>query len=191
MTPPSPYVGHGAMVKSGLLALIIFIADQLSKFWVLTHFDALQRCPPGSAASVLCDEPIAPLFNLTMVWNAGVSMGLFQAGTDLGRWLLILVTGLITLVIAWWLTRERDGLQRIAFALILGGAVGNIIDRTRYGAVADFVRFTPELPLIGQFWVFNVADAAICIGVALLLLRSVVPARKQPPQILPKEGDTK
>jgi signal peptidase II len=186
MTNPL-YVGHARMLRSGLLALLVFIADQLSKYWVLTHFDALNRCPVGSAASVLCDEPVAPLFNLTMVWNIGVSMGLFEARSDLGRWLLVLMTGLISLVIFWWLTRETDRWQRLAYAAILGGAIGNIIDRLRYGAVADFIRFTPDLPLIGQFWVFNVADSAISLGVALLILRSFAETRKQPVPQAPKE----
>jgi signal peptidase II len=182
------YVGHAPMVRSGLIAGLIFAVDQASKNHVLNYFDALKRCPLGSAASVLCDEPIAPMLNLTMVWNPGVSMSLFQASTDTGRWLLVLMTSIIALIILWWLTRERDRWQRLAFALILGGAIGNIIDRVRYGAVADFIRFTPELPLIGQFWVFNIADAAISIGVVLLILRSLAEARKQPPQNSPKEG---
>jgi signal peptidase II len=182
------YVGHQPMVRSGLIAGLVFAIDQASKSHVLTYFDALNRCPHGSAASVLCDEPVAPLLNFTMVWNPGVSMSLFQASDDIGRWLLVLATSIIALVILWWLTRERDGWQRLAFALILGGAIGNIVDRIRYGAVADFIRFTPELPLIGQFWVFNIADAAISLGVALLILRSFADTRKKPPTDLPKEG---
>jgi signal peptidase II len=182
------YVGHAPMIRSGLIAGLIFAIDQASKNHVLNYFDALKRCPHGSAASVLCDEPVAPLFNFTMVWNPGVSMSLFQASSDLGRWLLVLATSVISLIILWWLTRERDRFQRLAFALILGGAIGNIIDRIRYGAVADFIRFTPELPLIGQFWVFNIADAAISIGVMLLILRSFAQARKQPTSSSPKEG---
>jgi signal peptidase II len=188
MSSSKLYVGHARMLRSGLLALLVFIADQMSKYMVLSHFSALERCPPGSAASVLCDEPLVPLFNLTMVWNAGVSMGLFQAGSDMGRWLLVAMTGLISLIILWWLTRETDRWQRLAYAAILGGAIGNIIDRMRYGAVADFLRFTPDLPLIGQFWVFNVADAAISLGVVLLILRSFTETRKQPHTDLPKEG---
>jgi signal peptidase II len=182
------YVGHAPMIRSGLIAGLVFAIDQASKNHVLNHFDALKRCPHGTAASVLCDEPVGPLFNFTMVWNPGVSMSLFQASSDMGRWLLVLATSAIALVIFWWLTRERDHWQRLSFALILGGAIGNIVDRVRYGAVADFIRFTPDLPLIGQFWVFNIADAAISIGVVLLILRSLAEARKQPPTDLPKEG---
>jgi signal peptidase II len=188
MTNTKLYVGNGPMLRSGLIAGLVFAVDQASKNHVLHYFDALKRCPHGSAASVLCDEPFAPLINLTMVWNPGVSMSLFQASSDMGRWLLVLATSLIAMVILWWLTRERDKWQRLAFALILGGAIGNIVDRVRYGAVADFIRFTPDLPLIGQFWVFNIADAAISLGVMLLILRSFAEARKQPPQDLPKEG---
>jgi signal peptidase II len=188
VTDSKLYVGHKPMLRSGLIATLVFAVDQASKNHVLHYFDALKRCPHGSAASVLCDEPFAPMINLTMVWNPGVSMSLFQASSDMGRWLLVLVTSMIAMVILWWLTRERDTWQRWAFALILGGAISNIVDRVRYGAVADFIRFTPDLPLIGQFWVFNIADAAISIGVVLLILRSFAEARKQPPQDLPKEG---
>jgi signal peptidase II len=176
------------VLRAFVLSLVVLIADQSSKAAVLSHFDALTRCPNGSPASVLCDEPFMPLINLTMVWNPGVSMGMIQHGTELARWGITLVTALITLVVGWWLTRERDPVQRFAFALVLGGAIGNIIDRVRFGAVADFIRFTPDLPLIGQFWVFNVADAAISLGVVLLLLRSFWPQRKPVEPASPREG---
>ena len=181
-------IPRAALTRAFMLALVILFADQLTKAWVLAHFDALVRCPNGSFASQICDEPFMPLFNLTMVWNPGVSMGMIQHGTELARWGITAVTALITLVVGWWLTRERDPVQRIAFAMVLGGAIGNIIDRVRFGAVADFIRFTPDLPLIGQFWVFNVADAAISLGVVLLLLRSFWPQRRHSEPASPKEG---
>lgn len=180
-TPPTLYVGHAAMVRSGLVAALVFVCDQLSKMWVLNHFDVERRCPVGSAASIFCDEPLLPFFNLTMVWNTGVSMGMFQAGTDAGRWGLAIITILIAVTIAWWLTREKNTFQRFAFSLVLGGALGNIIDRLRLGAVADFIHFTPDLPLIGQFWVFNLADAAISIGVILLLVHGFFQGQDPPP----------
>lgn len=178
------------LLRSGLLALAVLVADQVSKHLVLAHFDALVRCPNGSAASVLCDHALLPGFNLTMVWNPGISMGLVQHDSPLARWGITLATGLITLLVGWWLTRERDRVQRIGFALIFGGALGNIIDRLRFGAVADFIRFLPDVPLIGQFWVFNVADAAISLGVVLLLLRSFFPGRSSPIEPPPTEGST-
>jgi signal peptidase II len=188
MTQINPVIPRQSIIAAGLVSLAVFIADQLTKWLVLKHFNALERCPNGSAASVLCDEPLIPLFSLTMVWNPGVSMGMIQHGTDIARWGITIVTALISLAIGWWVLRERDSLQRLGLALVLGGALGNIIDRIRYGAVADFIRFTPELPLIGQFWVFNVADAAISIGVMLLILRSFTGTPDRQTDHPPQEG---
>lgn len=167
LTAPSPLrpMAYG-------LALVVFVLDQISKYWVLEVFDL----PARVSVQVL------PFFNLTMVWNRGVSMGLFEADGPTGRWVLTAVTGAIALVVAIWLWRERWKPQAIALALVLGGAIGNIVDRVRFGAVADFI----HLHALGySFYVFNIADAAITLGVAGLLLlsmRSAPPAEAAAPE---------
>lgn len=150
------------------LALLVFILDQLSKYWVLNLLDLPRRV----------SVEVLPVLNLTMVWNRGVSMGLFQADSPFGRWLLTGVTALIALMIAAWLWRETNRMQSIALALVLGGALGNIVDRIRFGAVADFI----HLHAGGwSFYVFNIADAGITVGVALLLLTSLQRAERRSP----------
>ena len=143
------------------LAALVFLLDQLTKYWVL----AIVRLPERGSIDVL------PVFRLTYVENIGVSMGLFRANTDLGRWLLVAVTGGIAIAVAVWIGREKARADVIALGLILGGALGNIVDRVRFGYVVDFLHF-----FWGErsFWVFNVADAAITAGVLLLLYRALV-----------------
>jgi signal peptidase II len=154
------------------LALAIFGVDQITKAVMLGVFDALTNCPPPPALwlnPMACDIEVLPFWRWTMVWNRGVSMGMFTADTELGRWLLTGVTAAIAVFVALWLRKEADRVQMLALALVLGGAVGNIVDRVRFGAVADFV----HLHAFGvSFYVFNVADAAITIGVIVLLIRA-------------------
>ncbi len=142
------------------LALVIFLLDQITKYWVS---DVLGLEALGSIE-------VLPLFNLTWVENYGVSMGLFQADGDVGRWSLTVLTAAIAAGVAWWMRRETNGIDILAMGLVLGGAVGNIVDRVRFGYVVDFVHlYWGDL----SFYVFNVADAGITIGVALLLLRAL------------------
>ena len=142
------------------VAALVFLLDQLTKFWILN----IVRLPERGTIEVL------PFFRLTYVENIGVSMGLFNAYTDVGRWLLVAVTGAIAATVAVWITREKARTDVIALGLVLGGALGNIIDRVRFGYVVDFLHF-----FWGErsFWVFNVADAAITAGVLLLLLKAL------------------
>lgn len=143
------------------VALLVFAVDQLSKYWVTAILDLRLR----GVVEFL------PVFNLTWVENTGVSMGLFRAEGDLGRWLLVLVTLAIAGGVAVWIARERNRLDVVALGLVLGGALGNIVDRVRYGYVVDFFHvFWRD----HHFYVFNVADAAITVGVILLLLRAVL-----------------
>jgi signal peptidase II len=161
-----------------ILAAIVFVLDQLSKQMVLSHFRALELCAHNQARLAPCDQPIMPFFNLTMLWNPGVSMSLFTAESDVGRWGLTLLTLAISGFVVWALLRETDRWQQFAFALILGGAIGNIVDRVRFGAVADFIRFHLEpLGSDWSFYVFNVADAGISVGVAVLVIRAFFPAK--------------
>lgn len=143
------------------LAAAVFVVDQLVKYWVMFGLH-LQ-----SQRSV----PVLPFFSFTWVENRGVSMGLFQADGEAGQWLLIALTAGIAAVVGWWLWRERKPVEALAFALVLGGALGNIVDRVRFGYVVDFA----HLHVGGwSFYVFNVADAAISVGVAILLARALL-----------------
>ncbi|MEO1040077.1 MAG: signal peptidase II [Pseudomonadota bacterium] len=148
------------MALSGFtLAGLILIADQLVKHWILRIID-LDAGGAGSRIQVL-----DPWFNLTMVWNRGVSFGLFQADSLWQRLILIGFALAISALLAVWLTRAVRWMQAVAFGLIIGGAIGNVIDRIAYGAVADFLDFSG----LWFPYVFNVADASISIGVVVLI----------------------
>lgn len=137
-------------------ALSIFIADQVTKLWVL-FWIRLEDTGPW---------PLLPFLDLVMVWNRGISYGLFQQSSDLGRWGLVVLSLAASVWLALWLRRSTRRFEAIALALIIGGALGNVVDRIAYGAVADFVHLH-----WGQWswYVFNIADAAIVVGVAALL----------------------
>ena len=157
------------MAKRGyIIAAVVLILDQISKYWVLEVI----RLPERGGID------ITAFFRLTFVGNIGVSMGLLQAGSDLARWLLTIVTAGIAVAVALWLRRETNRVDVAALGLVLGGAIGNILDRVRFGYVVDFLHFFwAEY----SFWVFNLADAAITLGVILLLARAVL-AKPTPPQ---------
>ena len=142
------------------VAAIIFALDQLTK-WLVTGPLQLQ-----DVAQIY----ILPIFNLTWVENYGISLGLFNAHTAVGRWMLIAVTSAIAITVAIWIGREKLRGDQIALGMVLGGALGNILDRVRHGYVVDFadLHFGEFRP----FLIFNVGDAAISIGVAILLLRA-------------------
>lgn len=141
------------------LAFVVLVLDQVSKHWILFAYDLPAR---------ISEQVIGP-FYLTMVWNQGVSFGLLRADQDLGRWLLVAFSVLVALALALWARRSERGLMAAALGLVIGGAVGNAIDRARFGAVVDFV----DVSRLYFPWVFNIADAAITIGVVLLLLDSL------------------
>jgi signal peptidase II len=145
-----------------VIALLVFLADQATK-WVVTYPLALHD-------KVSVD--IVSFLGLRWVENRGVSMGALTATSETMRWLLVAITTAIALFVAIWLYREKRRDDAWGLALVLGGALGNIVDRVRYGYVVDFVdlHFGEWRP----FLVFNVADAAITIGVLLLLLRALL-----------------
>lgn len=151
------------------IAAIIFVADQVSKYIVTYPLRLRER-----GVMELLD-----FFDLRWVENYGVSMGFLTADTDLGRWLLVLLTAAISTGVVIWLWRERRRDDVIALAFVLGGALGNIVDRIRYGYVVDFadLHFGEWRP----FLIFNVADAAITIGVLLLLVRALLTRDKKAP----------
>ena len=152
--------------RAAFTALIplILILDQCSKWWVLNAptFNAL-GCLDGTQR---CGHiEVSAIFDLSMVWNRGVSFGFGQSEGGM-RWALVAMTLIIALGFAVWLFRARRWLTALALALVVGGALGNVIDRIRFGAVVDFLDFSD----IYFIWVFNVADAAISVGAVLLFI---------------------
>jgi signal peptidase II len=147
-----------------VIALLVFALDQATK-WVVTYPLGLENQPGQNIA-------ITSFFNLHWVENQGVSLGLLSAEGPMGRWLLVALTAGIALFVAIWLWRERRRDDSAALALVLGGALGNILDRVRFGHVVDFadLHFGAWRPCL----VFNVGDAAITIGVLLLLVRALL-----------------
>lgn len=142
------------------LATLLFLADQ-----------ALKAAMIGPLAlHAVRQIYLLPILNLTWVENEGVALGMFKAGSDTGRWILVGVTGLIAAVVSVWITRESNRTDVMGLGLVLGGALGNIVDRVRFGYVVDFIDF--HIGEYRPFLVFNLADAAITIGVLVLLARA-------------------
>ena len=142
------------------IAAVVFILDQLSKWLVIGPLDLQQ----------VRQIYILPIFNLTWTENYGISLGLFQASSATGQWILVAVTAAIAAGVAWWIGREEEKWDQVALGMVLGGALGNILDRVRFGYVVDFADL--HFGAFRPFLVFNVADAAISIGVVILLLRA-------------------
>jgi signal peptidase II len=142
-----------------LMAALVIVLDQISKHWILFVYDLPSRV----------SEAFAGPIRLTMVWNRGVSFGLFRADQDLTRWLLTCFSLVVAVILALWARKADRGLMAVALGLVIGGAIGNAIDRMRFGAVADFI----DASQLYFPWVFNVADSGITVGVILLLLDSV------------------
>jgi signal peptidase II len=146
------------------LAIVVVVLDQLTKAWILNGL---------SLREVGQVEILPPLLNFTYVENTGVSFGLFGGGE--ARWVLTAFSIVVAGGLAWWALKAERRLLVAAIGLVIGGAIGNVIDRIRFGYVVDFVDFSGT----GVFpWVFNVADSAITVGVALLILDSVMSERK-------------
>ncbi len=147
-------------VRAGIAtAVVTFVADQLSKLWIL-FVVRLEDTGPWQ---------ILPFAEFVMVWNRGISYGLFQQSSSFGRWALVALSIAAAIWLSFWLRRSVRRIEAMALGLIIGGALGNVIDRIAYGAVADFVHLH-----WGTFswYVFNIADAAIVVGVAALLYDS-------------------
>ena len=150
------------------IAFAIFVADQLTKLVVAGPL-ALRE-----AGQI----HVLPIFNLTWTENYGISLGLFEARSETGQWILIALTSAIAIAVAVWIGRETKRWDQAALAMILGGAIGNILDRIRFGYVVDFadLHFGEFRP----FLIFNVGDAAISIGVVILLVRAFLLRNEQP-----------
>ena len=164
----NPHVRPGVIAAVAVLAL-----DQASKLWLLFVFDIARR---GAVK-------VTPFFDLVLAWNVGISFGWFQNDSQLAQISLMIIKAVAVIVLAIWMARSRTLLATIALGLIIGGAIGNAIDRFAHGAVVDFALF--HLQIGGNtfnWYVFNLADVAIVAGVAALLYDSFlgVPAAKAP-----------
>ena len=156
-----------------IAAIAVLILDQASKVWLLYVFDIAHR---GAVR-------VTPFFDLVLAWNVGISFGWFQNDGLLAQAALTTIKAVAVVVLAIWMARSRTLIATLALGLIIGGAVGNGIDRFAYGAVVDFALFHLQIGGNTYNWyVFNLADAAIVAGVAALLYDSFlgVPAAKAP-----------
>ncbi|GJE56508.1 MULTISPECIES: signal peptidase II [Methylobacterium] len=155
-----------APFRLGLLAAFLTLAiDQASKLWLYLRTDLVLTQPWA----------VAPFTDFVVVWNRGVSYGMFQQEGDLGRWLLVGLSVVAALALGFWMKRAGTRLLAISLGLIVGGAIGNAIDRAVFGAVFDFVHLHAG---DWSWYVFNIADAAIVAGVVGLILDSLMPERK-------------
>ena len=158
------------------VAALVFALDQLIK-WLVTG--------PLHIAELGDQLVLLPIFNLTYTENQGISLGLLNATNPVGRWMLVAVTAAIAIGVAVWIGREKHRLDQAALGMVLGGALGNILDRTRFGYVVDFadLHFGDFRP----FLVFNVGDAAISIAVVILLMRAFLTPKERAKGDAPKE----
>jgi signal peptidase II len=161
-------------LRPGVIAALVVLAlDQASKLWLLFIFDIAHK----GAVSV------TPFFDLVLAMNPGISFGWFQNDSALAQIVLLTIKAVAVIVLAVWMARSRTLLATLALGLIIGGAIGNAIDRFAYGAVVDFALFHVGIGENRWEWyVFNLADVAIVAGVAALLYDSLlgVPAAKAP-----------
>jgi signal peptidase II len=163
-----------ARIRPGVIAALAALAlDQASKIWLLRVFDIVHR---GAVK-------LTPFFDLVLAWNVGISFGWFQSDDQLAQIALMVVKAVAVIALAIWMARSHTLLATVALGLIIGGAIGNAIDRLVYGAVVDFALF--HVQIAGKtfnWYVFNLADVAIVAGVAALLYDSFlgVPAAKAP-----------
>jgi signal peptidase II len=151
-----------------LLALTV-LADQLSKSWVISYFGAA----PGTPVP---QRMVTPFFNLVLTWNRGMSFGLFNRDSPWNAALFSVLAVVIVTALLVWLWRTESALVAAGIGLVAGGAVGNVIDRLRLGAVTDFLDFHWG---DWHFATFNVADSAITVGVGLLLLDALLNRREK------------
>jgi signal peptidase II len=151
---------HMGPTRAGtLIALLTILFDQLSKWWILN----VTMVPPRII-------PVTSFFDLVLVHNRGASFGIFSDAPGWASVAFIVFAILISIALAIWMWRVNETLLAVALALVIGGAVGNVIDRIRFGAVVDFLDFH----VAGWHWpAFNIADSAITIGVILLILDSL------------------
>ena len=149
------------------VALIVFALDQLSKWYVT---GPLQLREVGQVF-------LLPIFQFTYTENNGISLGLLNATNPVGRWMLVALTSAIALGVAIWIGKEKSRVDQLALGMVLGGALGNILDRTLHGYVTDFMDL--HFGEFRPFLIFNIGDAAISLGVVILLLRAFLTRKEQ------------
>jgi len=161
----------GTFMPLGLITgMIVLAADQVSKWWVLHVLDLPE----------LRQVVLLPVLNLTMVWNQGVTFGLLNGLGSWGHVLLAVIALAVVVALGFWLRRAESKVVAVAIGAIAGGAIGNVIDRVRFGAVVDFIHAHVDTPWGDYSWyVFNVADAAIVCGVAVLIFAAQFSKRRQ------------
>ena len=148
-------------LRLGIIAgIVTLVLDQASKYWLLYVFDIGKR---GAVR-------VTPFFDLVLAWNIGISFGWFQNDSQIAQMSLMAVKAIAVIALAIWMARSRTVMATVALGLIIGGAIGNAIDRLVYGAVVDFALFHVQIGGNTYNWyVFNLADAAIVAGVMALL----------------------
>jgi signal peptidase II len=157
---------RGAINRGLIIAAVVLVADQLTKWWILRLM--LPRPPVEQVI------PVLPFFDIVLVWNRGVSFGLFNNASGMNAVVFSLLAAAIVVGLLLWLRKAKEKLIVGGIGLVIGGAVGNVIDRLVHKAVVDFLDFHVG----GWHWpAFNVADAAICVGVAALVLDGLLPRR--------------
>lgn len=168
--------GHHRVLGLSVAAAAL-LADQASK-WLLLYDYGFKDMSPFQAV------PVLPFLNLVMVWNPGVSYGLFAARSALATWVLVGVAIAAICALFWWLWTTTSRTVALGTGFVIGGAIGNnLIDRVVYGRVADFF----HLFAFGHSWyVFNIADVAICVGAAVLVYEMIKPHPIPAPSFPPK-----
>lgn len=146
-----------------LISLLAFGLDFLTKWWATSYL------------SYAVAQPVFPCFNLFLVGNRGISFSFLTAQSNIGVWFLIALALSICAMLVYMIQKEKDKFSRFALALVLGGALGNVLDRIRFGFVIDFLDFYWDKY---HFPAFNLADSFICIGVALLLFKMMKKEKK-------------
>lgn len=158
---------RAAVVAGWVTAGLALAVDQASKLWLLYDYDLAHNGP----------IQVAPFAELRLIWNYGISYGLFQQESSFGRWALVALAVVAALLMMRWMVRSTSPVLTIALGLLIGGALGNAIDRAWAGAVVDFVHlFLPDRSR--SWYVFNLADVWIVVGVAGLLYDSLVSGRE-------------
>lgn len=160
--------GSSTAFRLGLwTAALVFVLDQASKLALIY----------GTTLRLTYPWPLLPFFDVTVVWNYGISYGLFQQHSDWGRWFLTVFKLAAAVFLTFWLKKTASRSEAMGIGMIIGGAVGNALDRILHGAVFDFAHFH-----VGDFswYVFNIADAGIVVGVALMLFGQFFPPGPAP-----------
>jgi signal peptidase II len=155
------------------VALVVFALDQLTK-WIVTG--------PMGLSQIGDEHVFLPIFSFTVTHNDGIALSLLNATNAVGRWMLVALTTAIAAGVAVWIGREKNRIDQAALGMVLGGALGNILDRTLHGYVVDFLdlHFGTWRP----FLIFNVGDAAISIAVVILLLRAFLTRKDHPEETI-------